>query len=200
VVIQLALPAWNAETLVSRSSPFKRGSRVLHPKGRILSPFFCAAAIASGAAMAEEPLLQALRECAMIAESAPRLACFDTVAAKQSRSPPPVSTPSQSPDAVTDQSRAFGLGSRDLKQARAREGVDEPRKIDRVEARISAIRQRAGGLSEFVLDNGQIWQQTESELTATLKVDDAVTITHGALGSFWISTGSKTAIRAKRIQ
>jgi hypothetical protein len=52
----------------------------------------------------------------------------------------------------------------------------------------------------FVLDNAQTWQQIELDLGFTVRIGQEVTISKGALGSFWLSADSHRATRVKRIR
>jgi hypothetical protein len=52
----------------------------------------------------------------------------------------------------------------------------------------------------FQLDNGQLWQQTDSRTDLSVKVNDRITIIRGALGDFFFSTPQRQRIRVKRIR
>lgn len=51
----------------------------------------------------------------------------------------------------------------------------------------------------FVLDNAQTWQQIELDPDFAVRMGQEVTISKGALGSFWLAIDSHRATRVKRI-
>ena len=52
----------------------------------------------------------------------------------------------------------------------------------------------------FQLDNGQIWQQTDSRPGLSVRVNDRVTINPGIFGDFFFTTADRQRIRVKRIR
>jgi hypothetical protein len=148
-------------------------------------------------AWAQVALMESLRQCATKTDSARRLACFDALTAKQQRSG---SASEQLATPASDRAREFGLGAIELRRQHERAGLIDSPTMQREEARVVEVREMPYGRHEFTLDNGQLWQQTESELTATIRPGDAITITRGALGSFWIQAGRTVAVRATRIR
>ncbi len=52
------------------------------------------------------------------------------------------------------------------------------------------------------LDNDQMWAEQETDEFFSIKVGDTVTVSQGALGSFWLSGSSagKAAIRVRRAE
>lgn len=125
------------------------------------------------------PLADGLRRCAGESDEAKRLACFDAL----------VST---LPKVEADQ---FGLTA-DI--ARKRDPVGEGHVDDAVlTGKILALRQGPRGEWIFTLDNQQVWDQTEAELSKRFEVGETVHIEHGAMGSLWLAAdkGRKTRVR-----
>lgn len=52
----------------------------------------------------------------------------------------------------------------------------------------------------FQLDNGQVWQQTDSRAGLNVRVNDRVTIKPGMFGDFFFTTADRQRIRVKRIR
>ena len=63
--------------------------------------------------------------------------------------------------------------------------------------KILALRQGPRGEWIFTLDNQQVWDQTEAELSKRFEVGETVHIEHGAMGSLWLAAdkGRKTRVR-----
>jgi hypothetical protein len=67
-------------------------------------------------------------------------------------------------------------------------------------AQVAQVFERKSGGLSIELDNGQVWQQTESTTGFYVKSGDRVTIAPGALGSFWMTAGSRPAARVRRVR
>jgi hypothetical protein len=52
----------------------------------------------------------------------------------------------------------------------------------------------------ITLDNAQVWEQTEPRPSFSMSRGATVTITMGALGSFWLEVDSHNATRVKRVR
>jgi hypothetical protein len=144
-----------------------------------------------------QTLPAALHSCAKIADGTARLACFDHEVARDSVTDPPgkESTPvSLSPE------EKLGLSERRVQQLESK-GTAQPQGISELQAHIVRTSPGRDGRDVFELDNGQTWQQTEAQLSFTARPGDAVTITKGALGSFWLTKSpSQQATRVKRLR
>jgi hypothetical protein len=146
-------------------------------------------------ALAQNDLAAALKDCARLKDDAPRLACYDILANLRTAG----SSVQHAPSATPSPAQEFGLGADRVHQLRRQAGVDDtpPKSLT---AHITAIAPLPYGLREFTLDNGQVWQQTESQTALVVKPGDSVRITPGMLGSFWLQTDGRYAIRAKRVR
>jgi tRNA-dihydrouridine synthase len=49
------------------------------------------------------------------------------------------------------------------------------------------------------LDNGQVWRQAETRASFEAHAGDAVTVSSGAIGSFWLATDVHNRTRVERI-
>jgi hypothetical protein len=74
------------------------------------------------------------------------------------------------------------------------------RQIDKLSAKVTAVRQNLYKAKIVTLDNGQVWQQTDT-VRIRIRPGDTIYVKRGALGSFFIGTfdGNKR-IRVKRKQ
>ena len=152
-----------------------------------------------------------LIDCRALTSATQRLDCYDQFIDAQRISPnqapirrtaenpapvaPPAATASVEPELRLSQENLFGKDEVAMrKSVQNATGTEE---IDRIEARIVAIRNSASGKAVITLDNGQVWMQTESS-RARLSVNDTVTIRRRSFGSYSLYN-KKTAIRVKRI-
>ncbi len=51
----------------------------------------------------------------------------------------------------------------------------------------------------MTLDNDQVWRQLVVEGDLLMKPGDAVTISRGVLGSYWLQTASKRGCKVTRV-
>jgi hypothetical protein len=181
---------------------------------------------AAGPVWADESLSRLLA-CRDLADAKARLACFDREAAALSSAsaaplPPssaasrpaaptsitpaaagttpaaPVAAPAQ-PAAVLDPQQKFGLAE---KAVAAKEVAAGTRAADasKIEAHITQLKQAADGHIVFSLDNDQVWRQLNAEGELLAKQGDAVTISRGALGSYWLQIKSGRGCKVMRLR
>ncbi|HEY6924841.1 MAG TPA: hypothetical protein VI653_15310 [Steroidobacteraceae bacterium] len=141
------------------------------------------------------PLADGLRHCAGESDQASRLACFDALAAGL-------------PKVEADQ---FGLTADiahkrlavDASEAGAPSATKhtEPKKPagQFLPGKITALRQAAGGVLVFTLDNHQVWAQADADTRFSFAVGDEVRIERGAMGSFWLAANKGRKTKVKRI-
>jgi hypothetical protein len=157
--------------------------------------------------------------CVPIEDLSARLACYDRAAGRPSATaaaaapaapaaqrPPQVPNaapaPAPAPAAAADPVANFGAnGNRSdpLTAARVQREAepDAPRQI---EAKVTAVRSRLTGEQVLTLDNGQVWEQTESRREPQYKVGDTIIIRRGMLGSFMLTQAKGSATtRVRRI-
>lgn len=126
----------------------------------------------STVAISKEPA----ENCAEIAAPVDRLACFDKIF------PPIVKG-----DVATV---GFGLSTK-------KDDKSEPLKV---EAKVAAYSTMRDGKRIITLDNGHVWQETESKPMVIIKKDMAVIVREAALGTFMLVINGKVAIRVKRVK
>lgn len=136
-----------------------------------LLPLF--ALLLSSAAIAT-PLNEQLRACASIERDTERLGCYDALSA-----------------ALGD------LAVRDFGRERQRIEEEAPQTIN---ATIATISLGAHNKLTVTLDNGQVWQQTDS-VRVPWKAGEEILLERGALGSFFMKkpVGGRS-IRVRRVQ
>jgi len=180
---------------------------------------FLLTCFAASATFAETPP----QSCTKIADDSHRLACYDSAfgytpaapAAASSRteaataSPPAgvatTTAPQAAPTAAVASAAAaaspavertedFGL----TQQAqRDRAGVLT---VESISATVTSVDRNTADRLVVSLDNGQVWQQSESSSQIRIKPGDTVTIKRAALGSFMLVTVRNGSTRAKRIK
>ena len=146
-----------------------------------------------------------LARCAAMAAPDLRLACYDALSGRSgtpataqgpvvttgSAAPPAAAAPVAAPVASpADSTAGFGLPPA---QVHAKPAVPEA-----LSAIVDSITEDRNRTVTVRLDNGQAWTLTEGDMR--LRPGDRVTIKHGALGSFMLTTPSKHSYHVKRIQ
>jgi hypothetical protein len=138
---------------------------------------------------AESPV-DALRACASENDDARRLRCYDQAMSR------PLPQPAASTALASSPSQSFGASqTQTAKKARASEPLQMTAKVLRVV-------ELPNNRRIVKLDNDQIWTEQDSDEFFSIKAGDTVTVTQGALGSFWLSGSSagKATIRVRRTQ
>jgi hypothetical protein len=136
--------------------------------------------------------------CAELRESAPRLACYDALAARLRQAPAGVGQVSpaaagaqaaQPAAAAADGVAAFGAPQRVPAQ-----------EIDAIESRILGAVEGWGPGQVFVLENGQRWFVADGSSAVMALRNPKVTVRRAALGTFRIEfEGSNQTARVKRM-
>jgi hypothetical protein len=177
-----------------------------------------AAAMATGATLAlAQPLPPALQACARLTQDSERLACFDREvaagrapvggAAVKSAAAAPATPPADAHTGATGAGTAaapltpeqkLGLSGEGVRKLEAKQGT-KPAEVRRLTAHITSVSRNASGRMVLTLDNGQVWRQAESRSTFEAAPGDVAIISPGALGSFFLATGSHNWTRVERI-
>ena len=160
---------------------------------------------AAPACAAAGPLTPILT-CRSITDPTTRLDCFDRESAKLVTSAvPPTTAPAPPAPAIapapanTADSRAnFGLSEVTIeeKEVAAGKRTADPTSM---EAHIDHVGSAAGGLAVFKLDNGQVWRQLASEGDLLAKPGDAVKISRGMFGSYYLQLKSGRGCKVRRV-
>jgi len=66
-------------------------------------------------------------------------------------------------------------------------------------AHVASVSRNAAGRAVLTLDNGQVWRQSETRSSFEARAGDAVKITPGVMGSFWLSTNTHNWTRVERL-
>jgi hypothetical protein len=157
-------------------------------RGVLLWAFFCWPTLGMG-----DALFDSLIACAELTSDTARLTCFDREIA-EIRGKNPQTPASVAPTAE----QKFGLSDKQVLELGATPGqVPAPTALH---AHIVSVPRYPIERQVFVLDNAQTWQQIELDLGFTVRIGQEVTISKGALGSFWLSADSHRATRVKRIR
>jgi hypothetical protein len=130
-----------------------------------------------------DALSDSLIACTHLTSDTARLACFDHA------------MEAGSTIALTPEQR-FGLSNGQVRGLEAKQGSTSTA----VHAHIVSVSRSMNERQVFVLDNVQSWQQVEPDPDFTARNGQEVTISSGALGSFWLSINSRHRTRVKRIR
>jgi hypothetical protein len=157
-------------------------------------------------------VLESLVDCAAQKQDSARLACFDREVAKLAPLakrtaptqvvPTPATPPSPAvavtpPKAASDPNDEFGVsGSLARKRTEANPSTDSAPK--ELQAAVTAIKTKPYGELILELDNGQVWEQTETKSTFLIKEGEKVRIRKHVLGSYFLTTGSGATTRVRR--
>jgi hypothetical protein len=159
-------------------------------------------------ALAQSPqdLLREIARCSETPDAAARLRCFDAAA---ERVKPLLEAPAAAPAATATPSpaEAFGLSRPAAPVTRPEQfGKPPPRpeELQSLTATATEFAKTARGKALFVLDNGQVWRQLDSDGTEVANPPARafkVTIERGSLGSYNLTMeGRNSLIKVTRIR
>lgn len=143
-------------------------------------------------------LLNILRECAKIDDTAARVACYDRNIGRDASTGP--STAPAVGDAVPrSEPRAPSGFASETVQPR---NEPAPQRDERTSAQVAAIAERAPGLYVITLDDGAEWQFTSSAPFSYQppRPGSTVDIRRGALGSFLLRYEGQPSVRVLRVR
>jgi hypothetical protein len=149
-----------------------------------------------GPAAIAQPAPDAFDICARQQDSTARLACFDQqIAARRAANSASAAAPAK-PVPSTPES-TVGLDAQQLHKLHP-DSVNAVPVI--VEAKVVAVIARRPLISAFELDNGQVWEQTESVDGLWIKPRETVTIREGTMGGFLLKSADGHVARVKRVK
>lgn len=157
-----------------------------------LAPLALLAVVSAGADAATPPGTP--HPCSTVADPIQRLACYDAAF------PPVEGARSMAEDrkaAAEEALQNFGLSKAQLRMRDpAGAGIVS---LDRIQATITRIGERATGERIIALDNGQVWLLPEVTSKGWLERGDRIVIREAALGSFMLVTPRGINLRIRRI-
>ncbi len=163
--------------------------------------FAIVAAAVAGPAFADatRDALAELAKCADVADSTERLKCFD---AAVPRAKSALATPAQETPTKSGFLEWFGF-SRPQVQTKPEEfgkppPESVPGEINEIAANVLEFAKTARGKALFVLENGQVWRQQDSDGTVVIDPPQGrtmkVLIERGALGSYNLTIEGRTGL------
>lgn len=138
--------------------------------------------------------LHSLQACTRLADDAARLSCFDAAmsTSKSASGAAQLQSATQAA-AVAEPQANFGY------ESKLQTNTDGSLKI--LSARVREAVRLNGDLYRLTLDNGQVWNTKQADSALVFKTNDAITITRGWLGSYYISlAGHNTSVSVARRQ
>jgi hypothetical protein len=149
--------------------------------------------------------------CTGIASDAERLACYDkafgrgvaptstSAGVPATVAPGPIATaaPVATVDPAEKAVREFGLSEVDKRSLE--ENKTAAPAPESISATIKSVSRKPTGEQIFMLDNGQVWVESESNTPARVKPGDVVTVRKGSLGSYMLVTPKRIATHVRRV-
>jgi hypothetical protein len=140
--------------------------------------------------------------CFQMTDPAARIACYDHEMQRRHAAAAPATIPGTT--SLTTVTKGpiddtIGLDGKQLSLKRKEEGLT-PAPVQPIVAALAALKQRPGHLYYFELDNGQVWESTDSEPELFLGLHETVRIRPGILGAFFLKTQEGNSIRVHRVR
>jgi len=153
----------------------------------------------AAAVHAAEPLSRVLA-CRTLTEADARLACFDRETAHLDEKTPSTGAlaPVPPPPALNP-TQQFGLPERAVAKQEVAAGVRSA-DAERVQAHIVNVGQTVNGRAILTLDNDQVWRQLAADIDLMAKPGDAVTISRGVFGSYWLQMQLGRGTKVTRVR
>lgn len=160
------------------------------------------------AQIADNVVLEILRQCARIDDATARLACFDnnirsagaTVPARPAAVPGAMATPQGSNSAPLASGGAAGFGREDIRDpSRFRTPEGE---LEALEARVSAVEEQREGIYLVTLEDGAQWVFAEGVPFSYRppREGSRITIERGSLGSFLMRFDRQPVVQVRRLR
>ena len=165
------------------------------------------------AQVADEVVLNILRECARIDDPSARLSCFDNnirAAGSAPRAAAPVARPAPQAGSAPVASNTprvaantpQGFGSESIREVRQRDSEERRQTANEVRALVTGVTERQPGVYLVTLEGGAQWLFNES-VASSYRVPDrgsTVEIERGSLGSFLLRYGNQGPVAVRRVQ
>jgi hypothetical protein len=148
------------------------------------------------AAQERSKRLDAVVDCRKIIDSTERLACYDKAVAD-------LDTAEKSREVVVvdraqvdeAQRSVFGLKLPKIRLF----GGDGDNEVAAVESVVTSVGRNRDGKLVFTIEDGARWAQTDNHTIVGVRVGTKVTLTRGALGSFFAKFHGSTSAKVERI-
>ncbi len=152
-------------------------------------------------AFAADAAADAAAHCRTLSDGVARLSCYDrafgvVVPAGTAAMAAPAA---DKPVIAADTEAGFGLTAEQREQ-RSQGRSESRRELTEVSATVSDIKQLRGGRFTLTLDNGQVWQQRETDASMFIEVGDTVTIKKAVLGSYLLVTEGRRSTKVARVR
>ena len=160
-------------------------------------------------AIAQQAPLDKVYACVSVADSAQRLACYDSAVAglKQAESSGGLAVVNREQIEKAEK-EAFGLATPSLsalaESARSTTPADaateKPKALDRVTFAVKSVKPGPDGKYRFTLENGQIWKQLDTTKLRNLGSGPwKAEIRKASLGSYLLTVDKQAAVRVERV-
>lgn len=157
------------------------------------------------AQVADDIVLDILRNCAQIDDPTARLACYDNnirAAGGQPRNSVPGAMPAPrgGGGALVESGGATGFGREDIRGPERFQ--TPPGEVDEINARVTSVTERERGVYVIELEDGAVWMFAESVPFAYRppRVGEPVEIDRASLGSFLMIYDRQAAVRVRRVR
>jgi len=92
----------------------------------------------------------------------------------------------------------LGLSPEGVRKLEEQHGINSPQ-VKGLSAHVTGISRNGSGRGVYTLDNGQVWQQSETR-NFEISPGDEVSISSAAFGSFWLATDKHNWTRVQRVR
>jgi hypothetical protein len=95
----------------------------------------------------------------------------------------------------------MGLSAEGIRKVEVEKGISPAgaKPPPELTAHLASVSRNSAGRAVFTLDNGQVWRQSETRASFEARTGDAVKISRGGMGSFWLSTDTHNWTRVERV-
>jgi len=158
------------------------------------------------AQVADQVVLNIMRECAKIDDPTARLACYDNNIRSAGASPraavPGSPAVPQGGGAPVASNAPQGFGAESIRSTRRREADQLRQTAGEIRAVVSDVRERQPGIYLVTLEGGAQWLFSESMPSAYRPPERgaAVEIQRGSLGSFLLRFNNQQPVPVRRVQ
>ena len=180
----------------------------IKPVLAIAAGLAAASAQPASAQVADDIVLNIMRQCAKIDDATARLACYDNNIRAAGGNPAPVTpgamaVPQGAGGAVvgsTGAAEASGFGAEDVRTPRAQ----QPRTTtaSSIVARVTAVETIRPNQYRFALEDGAVWEFSESASNtySPPREGSEVEIDRASLGSFLMRFDNQRSVRVRRVR